>query len=183
MAGSPTPYADNPLGVRVSRPLNFDAPGSPATKTYHGVVIVVNGNVVGRIQNWNPQMYTREGSHVYELNNLTFGRPVDYVPSINTGYTISASRTEVWYEEFEIALGYPAVWADLIDQDQPFACEEYIFRGQTVYRSWLYRGCWFQDKNQDAFDAQGDAKVKVNATINFVSRTLGVSASAGGLTF
>lgn len=170
---SPTPYAANPHGVRV-RPLDFDAPGAPTIKTYHGISIVVNGRIVGRIQSWNPQMYSRNGSHVYELNHLTFGRPVDYVPSINTNYNISVSRVEVWSQEFEIALGYPAVWADLIDQNRPFSMQEYLFRGSAVYRVWLYSGCWFTGRNEQGFTAEGDAKTIVDGQIAFVSRTRAV---------
>lgn len=166
---SPVPYAANPHGVRV-RPLDFDAPGAPTIKTYHGISIVVGGRIVGRIASWNPQMYARDGSHVYELSHLTFGRPVDYVPSVNRNYTISVSRVEVWSQEFEIALGYPAVWADLIDQNRPFSMQEYLFRGSTVYRVWLYSGCWFTNRNEDAFDREGDAIFKVNGEVAFVSR-------------
>lgn len=170
---SPTPFASNPHGVRV-RPLDFDAAGAPTIKTYHGISIVVNGRIIGRVQSWNPQMYARNGAHVYELNHLTFGRPVDYVPSINTGYQVSVNRVEVWDQEFERALGYPAVWADLIDQNRPFAMQEYLFRGSAVYRVWLYSGCWFQNRNEEGFTAEGDAKTVVNGEVHFVSRTRAV---------
>lgn len=169
MAGSPTPFATNPHGVRV-RPLDFDAPGAPTIKTYHGISIVVNGRIIGRIQSWAPQMYSRDGNHVYELNNLTFGRPVDYVPSVNTGYNVTVNRVEVWDQEFEIALGYPAVWSDLIDQNRPFTMQEYLLRGATVYRIWSYSGCWFKTRNEDQFENQGDAMIKANGDVAFVSR-------------
>jgi len=119
-------------------------------------------------------MYARDGAHVYELSHLTFGRPVDYVPSVNRNYNISVSRVEVWSQEFEIALGYPAVWADLIDQNRPFALQEYLFRGSTVYRVWLYSGCWFTNRNEDPFDREGDAIFKVSGEVAFVSRTRAV---------
>lgn len=170
---SPTPFAANPHGVRV-RPLDFDAAGAPTIKTYHGISIVVNGRICGRIKSWNPQMFSRNGAHVYELNHLTFGRPVDYVPSVNTNYNLSVSRVEVWNQEFEIALGYPAVWADLIDQNRPFSIQEYLFRGSAVYRVWLYSGCWFTSRNEQAFSSEGDAQVVVDGQIAFVSRTRAV---------
>jgi hypothetical protein len=115
-------------------------------------------------------MYTRAGEHVYELNHLTFGRPVDYVPGINSNYTVSCSRTEVWNEELEIALGYPAVWADLIDQDRPFTVKEFLIRGAAVYRVWQYTGCWFTSKNYEAFQAEGVPKVMLSAELSFVAR-------------
>tara|TARA_R100000656_G_scaffold104176_1_gene76188 strand:+ start:229915 stop:230433 length:519 start_codon:yes stop_codon:yes gene_type:complete len=167
---SPVPFAENAHGVRV-RPLDFDAEGAPTIKTYHGISIVVGGRIVGRIQSFKPNMYTRQGNHVYEVNHLTFGRPVDYVPSINEGYNISVSRVEVWNQEFELALGYSAVWSDLIDQNRPFTIQEYLFKGNTVYRVWLYSGCWFTNRNEDGFESKGDAQIKATGEIQFVSRT------------
>ncbi len=167
---SVTPYGENPFGVRV-KPLDYSHPHAPKTKTYHGVTIVVDGKIVGRVQNWNPTT-SRGGTHIRELSVATFGRPVDYVPGIAEGFTISCSRTEVWNEELEIALGYPGVWSDLTDQDRPFTSDEYWFRGRDVYRVWKYLGCWFQDRNEDAYDAAGDAVVKTNPTLAFVSRLL-----------
>lgn len=167
---SPSPYAGNPHGVRV-RPLDFDAPGAPTIKTYHGISIVVSGRIIGRIHSWNPQMYQRGGTPIYELSHLTFGRPVDYVPSVNTGYTISFTRTEIWNQEIEIAMGYPAVWADLIDQNRPFSIQEYLFRGSVVYRVWSYSGCWFTARNEEGFQDQPDApRIMVNGELAFVSR-------------
>ena len=165
-----TPYATNNHDVRTN-PIDFDAPGSVTSKTYHGLTIVVAGKVIGRVESWQPQMFNRGGQHVHELNNFTFGRPVDYVPGVATNFTVQASRTEVWYQEFEVALGFPAVWADLIDQDRPFEVHEQLYRGKSLYRVWVYSGCWFQDKNEDQATSTSDApKILVNSTIAFVSR-------------
>lgn len=166
---SPTPFGSNPHGVSV-RPLDLTAENAPTTKTYHGLAISVNGKLIGRIQNWSPKMYTREGEHVYELSYLTFGRPVDYVPGIATGFEIDAERIEVWDEELELAFGYPAVWADLIDQNRPVNIQEYLFRGPDVYRVWLYTGCWFTDRNESQFEAEGAPSVMASASLSFVSR-------------
>lgn len=168
---SPTPYATNAFGVR-TKPLDFTADGAPTTKTYHGLAIVVAGKIVGRVESWQPQMYSRGGGHVHELNAFTFGRPVDYVPGVATNFTVQCSRTEVWNQEFEKALGFSAVFADLIDQDRPFSVHEYIYKGTELYRVWVYSGCWFQDRNEEAVQSTSDApKYMVNATIAFVSRT------------
>ena len=166
---NPSPFATNPHGVRV-QPLDLSAPGAPTIKTYHGLSIVVEGRIVGRIKNWNPQMYSRNGTHVYEVNHLTWGRAVDYVPAVNTGYSISVERVEVWNQEFERALGYPAVWSDLIDQNRPFSVQEYLFRGSTIYRVWLYSGCWFKSRNESAATDQGEAIYSATGEIAFVSR-------------
>jgi hypothetical protein len=165
-----SPFANNAYGVQV-RPLDYSVPDAPTTKTYHGKSIVVNGNIVGRVTSWNPSAaYTRAGTHQFEMSHLTFGRPVDYVPGIITGPTIALTRTEVWFEELDIALGYTPVWNDLADQDRPFEIYEYLFRGTNLYRVWRYTGCWFQDRNEEAFTAEGDGVVRVNATIAYVSR-------------
>lgn len=170
---SPNKFAQNNHGVRV-RPLNFDADGSTTSKTYHGIAIVVEGSIVGRITSWNPQMYSREGEHIYELNHLTFGRPVDYVPGINSNYTVSCDRVEVWNQELEIALGYPSVWADLIDQDRPFTVNEFLFRGSIVNKVWVYTGCWFKNKNTAQMQSNETPTIKLSAEISFVSRILAV---------
>jgi hypothetical protein len=131
---------------------------------------VVDGKIIGRIQSWQASVYTRNGKHIYELSHLTFGRAIDYVPSINTAYSLTFSRAEVWNQELEITLGYPAVWQDLIDQNRPFSCQEAHMRGATPYRTWLYSGCWFEERNENSFEAEGDATVMVNAGVKFVSR-------------
>lgn len=163
-------FATNPHGVSVT-PINFDAPGAPDTKTYHGFTVIVNGNVVGRINTYTPDgVFARDGNHVKELSRFTFGRPVDYVPATQTGLTLGITRAEVWNKELELAFGFPTVWADLIDQNRPFQLEEHWFRGIANYRVWAYKGCWFQNRNEDGYDSGGDAIVKLSGTIAYVTR-------------
>lgn len=162
--GSPTPVAD-------VKPIDYTHPHSPSVKTFHGLSIVVNGRIIGRIQSWQPKMYSRTGAHVWELSHLTFGRPVDYVPGKGENYSISASRVEMWNNEFELAIGFPSVWSDLLDQDKPFTINEYLLRGATIYRAWAYNGCWFSSRTESAAEAESNApKVMAEAEINFVSR-------------
>lgn len=166
-------YAGNAHRVSV-KPLDFDAEGSPTTKTFHGVTIVVNSRVVGRVSSWNPQMYNRPGQWVYELSYHTFGRPVDYVPGRNEGYTATLARTEVWNQEIEVAMGFGAVFNDLCDQDRPWITDEYLFRGSSgqnqLYRWWQCTGCWFSNRNEDAFSSEGETMIRVSAEVAFVSR-------------
>jgi hypothetical protein len=164
------PFGENPFGVRV-KPLDYTHPHAPATKTYHGLTIVVDGKIVGRIQNWTPNT-TRGGTHIRELSYATFGKPIDYVPGIAEGFTVTCQRVEVWDQELEIALGYPGVWADLTDQDRPFTSDEYWFKGRDVNRVWKYLGSWFQERNEDTYDSGGDAVVRTNPTMAFVTRLL-----------
>jgi len=188
----PEDRATNPFGVEVD-PLGLDAgsPGSPTgvTKTYHGATIIVDSvggrRVVGRITSWQPTAYSREGVHVYELSHKTWGRPVDYVPGKATGFTIALVRTEVWFDELEIALGLTqgtGVFRDLMDQVVPFSVKEELYRGDSgLYRTWIYEGCWFQEKNSDAYSADGDARITVNATLAYVSRKFVSNTGAAGL--
>jgi hypothetical protein len=165
-----SPYAQNPFGIEV-KPLDYTVADAPTTKTYHGASIVVGGNIIGRITSWQPSgAYTREGNHVYELSHATWGRPVDYVPGRSTGYTIALVRTEVWGAELELTLGFAQLWNDLSDQDRPFTVQEYLYRGSALYRVWEYKGCWFQDRNEDAQTADGDGIFKVNGTLAYVQR-------------
>jgi hypothetical protein len=161
--------ASNPNKVTVQPFAHASTDG--VTKTYHGTSIVINGRVIGRITSWQPTAYSREGNHVYELNAQTWGRPVDYVPGKATGFTIAMVRTEVWRDELELAMGFASVFDDLMDQTLPFECYEYLFRNNQLDKEWLYSGCWFQERNEDAQTSDGDAMFRVNATLAYVYRT------------
>ena len=140
------PFGANLYGV-IAPPIEYDDakhPG-PSTKTYHGITLTVNGQVLGRVQSWNTTgAYTREGNHVYELNNETWGLPVDYVPSRATGFNIAATVAELWSSEIEVQLGIvdpgDQIW-HLIMQTKPFTADEWWFRGSDMYRIWRYKGC------------------------------------------
>jgi hypothetical protein len=167
---NPSPFAQNSAGVK-TQALDHANPYAPTTMSYHGGSIVVNGKIVGRITDWQPAgAYNREGSHVYELNNNTWGLPVDYVPGRATGFNITFTRNEVWTQELELALGYSAVWENLTDQTFPFTGQEYLFRGATVYRVWTYYGCWFTEKNPTAWGAQEDGIIKASCNMAYISR-------------
>lgn len=168
MAGE---HGTNAFNVSVPA-LDFTNRHAPTTQTYHGVTITVNGQIVGRISSWTVQVYTRTVTHVRELNANTFGRPIDIVPAINDGYTISAARTEVWGEELEKAVGYGQVFEDLIDQTFPFSIKELWFKGQQIYRITDYHGCWFTDTNLEAWDVSSDAMVKRACNITFCSKSI-----------
>lgn len=167
---SQSPFNTNAYGVQV-QPLDYSVADAPTIQTYHGASIVANGNIIGRISSFQAENpYNRGGTHIYEVSNKTWGLPVDYVPGKSEGFTMAIARAEVWQQEMEIALGFGAVFENLTDQTRPFTITEYLFRGQTVYRIWQYSGCWFNDKNIDAYDASGDGIIKVTAKISYVSR-------------
>lgn len=162
----------NSFNVKDVFPLEYDGDDFLTTKTYHGVSITTKGNtsVVGRIQSWQPDSYTREGIHLYELADMSFGRPVEFVPGRATGFTIAVTRAEVWEAEMELAFGEAALLEDLIDQTKPFSINEFWYRGPEVKLIWEYRGCWFTNKNMDAITADGDGITKISGTIAYVSR-------------
>lgn len=169
-----SPYAQNPGGVQVKR-LDYGKSAqlneTTSTMTYHGGSIVVNGAVIGRIQEWNSSgAYTREANHVYELNGNTWGLPVDLVPGRATGFNVSWTRNEVWTQELEVTLGYGAVWEVLTDQTYPFEANEYLFRGASPYRQWGYKGCWFTAKTPSAWSAAGDGIMQSSCEMMYVSR-------------
>lgn len=149
--------------------------GTLTTKVYHGVSITSgdNANIIGRIQSWQPDSYTREGIHLYELANMSFGRPVEFIPGKATGFTIAVTRAEVWEAEMEIAFGFGAVFDDLIDQNKPFTVREFWLKGNmglSTAQVWDYKGCWFTGKNIDAITSDGDGVTKISATLAYVSR-------------
>jgi hypothetical protein len=163
-----------------------DANRSNASMSFHGVSIGAgrdgSGGLagtgpfpVGRITSWNPQVYSREATHSYELSANATGKPVDITPGSNTGYTASFSRTEVWAKEAEVAFGLTetdAVFEDLCDQDRPFQVDEILTRGRTaVYRRWKYRGAWFTSLNANEYSPDsGDYRVSRSGELKFVRR-------------
>lgn len=165
-------------GVKEVTQFDYTAEDFLTTKTYHGVSIVAgdesNRVVIGRIQNWQPDSYTREGVHLYELAATSWGRPVEYVPGKATGFTIAVTRAEVWNGEMERAFTNDSgqdLYDDLIDQNRPFQVKEFWIRGENVYNIWTYRGCWFNNKNPEAITSDGDGVTRISATLAYVSKT------------
>ena len=165
----------NNYGVKPVEPLDYTATntsGLLTTKVYHGVSITSgdNASVIGRIQSWQPDSYTRDGIHLYELADISFGRPVEFIPGKATGFTIAVTRAEVWESEMEIAFGF-ALFDDLIDQTRPFSVREFWIKGNSgTSQVWDYKGCWFTSKNIDAITSDGDGVTKISATLAYVSR-------------
>lgn len=169
MPGSLSPYGTNPFGARVT-PLDFSHADAPTIQTYHGLTIVVEGAVVGRITDWTPQPFSRDVAVMKELNYATFGLPVEAIPGGSTANTFSFSAAEIWGAEIEIRLGYTSVWTTLMDQTRPFTLYEYRLRGDDIYRCWVYRGCWFTEKNEQGMSSEGDAIIKIDGSVTYVSR-------------
>jgi len=165
--------ARNDFGVTVP------AVSLPLTKTYHGLTIIgENGLIVGRIQSYTPTFAQRTITQIYELNGLTWGRPIDNVPGVEAGRSLSCSRVEVWNEEMEVAIGPQAdvlrnggaEWPDLAEQTRPFVLQEVLFKGNTRYRTWEYLGCWFESKSVGEYGANADPSIKSTAQAKYVAR-------------
>jgi hypothetical protein len=170
MALDYTKFAGNKFNQLVE-PIDYSVGRPIAAKTYHGITLVVNGNVLGRIQNWNNSgAYSRNGEHIFELNNRTFGRPVDYTPGIAQGYTINASVAELWGSEIELQTGATSRYVDLISQTRPFEAQEFWFKGSEPYEVWTYLGCWLQDRNESDYSSTGDTRVIANFQFAYVAR-------------
>lgn len=160
----------NPHAVAV-QPLDYSQfEGTNHTQTYHGSTIKVNNQVVGRIKSFHADgAFTRTITPVYELNKATWGRPVENIPGKNEQYTLTIHRAEVWDTEFErIIFGH--VFHDLGDQTFPFTIEEFLWKGNEIYYIVTYSGCWFGSKTINAFTAEEDGIVIVEAQIHYVSR-------------
>lgn len=168
------PFATNPFG-QISQPIDYSHEHAPTSKTYHGITIAVDGAVIGRIQNWDTTgAWARGGEHVYELQDRTWGKPVDYVPARWEGLSITATVAEMWDAEIEIQLGLSGDQQlnDLIEQTRPFTTHEFWFRGAAQYRIWVYKGCWLTDRNETAYAADGNARVIANFNFNYVARQI-----------
>lgn len=163
--------SQNNFNVKDVAPLDYSVDDFLTTKVYHGVSITSGTNsIIGRIQSWQPDSYTRDGIHLYELSDLSFGRPIEYIPGKATGFTIAVTRAEVWEHEMERAFGFEGLFEDLIDQNRPFEVKEFWIRGADVMQVWQYKGCWFTNKNVEAISSDGDGITKISATLAYVSR-------------
>lgn len=153
------------------------APYQPTTMVYHGMSIAVKapgGNAIeiGRVQSWNPQGMTRQVVHKREISKTDFGRPVDIIPGVADGYTISMSRVEVWNNELEIVLGYKDPWRDLMDQQWPVDFYEFLYKGNSLYRCWVYPNAWCQSYNRQDISADGDGIISVTADFAHMPKLL-----------
>ena len=171
------PWGTNPYNVTVN-PIDWSDKYAPFAMTYHGLTIVSNGYLVGRITSWQPGEMTRDNQLVRELSYFTFGRPVDQVPAMPQGFQVTGNSAEMWDKEIEKRLGGnpdALVFNDLADQIRPFTVYEHWFKGIVPYRTWGYYGCWYNNMGyESAFTADGDGRVMRSFTFQFVSKRVTV---------
>jgi hypothetical protein len=167
-------FAANPFGV-TTPPLDYTNVHANTTKTTHGIAIAFNGKVCGRLQGWNTGGAKKRGhKQVFELNNRSFGRPVDTIPGIAQGYTIQATAMEMWGKEVEFIMGSTVRYTDLINQTAPFTADEFWHKGINLYETVSYLGCWLID--MDHSDYRGgegaDATYTTNVSFAYTARIL-----------
>lgn len=147
----------------------------PESMVYSGLTIAVGAQdgspqAIGRIQSFQRDASTRQMTMKWELNKDTFGRPVDIIPGKADGYSMSIERIEIWEQEFEIALGYPFVFSDLMDMRWSVDLYEYRYRGNELYRLWKYPNCWINSLSDGQPSSEGDGAYTASASLNFLPR-------------
>lgn len=144
-------------------------PPQTSIATSHGIQIVAKGIVVGAIVRWSPAAYTRGMTHVFELNYLTSGHPIDVVPGNLGGFKIAVDRYDLWTKKMEEAFFDMTIEEALGMQDRPFEVNQFLLKPDGTKELVVYRGCWF-DSIGRTYDATGDRIIKVSASLTFLKR-------------
>jgi hypothetical protein len=147
----------------------------PDVITYAGLTIAVGGangtpQAIGRVQSWQRDAITRTQTMKWELSREAFGRPIEIIPGKADGYAISVERIELWSMEMEIALGYPAVFSDLMDMRWSVDLYEYKYRGNDLYRLWKYPNCWMSSLGEGQPSSEGDGIYIGTASFSYLPR-------------
>lgn len=162
-------HAQNSAGA-VASAIDFNKAHTPVQQIYHGGTIKKGGKTIGRVLTWEATPLTRDVTHRFEVNGATWGVPVDIVPGKTSGYSITMTKNEIWGNELELMLGYSDVWENLTNQNYPFTASEVLFKGTAIYRQWDYYGCWFTEKNPNAWEAEGDGNIMINCGLAYLRR-------------
>ncbi len=163
-----------PAPVRV-KPFDQSHPDQTSVKVFYGTDIMVDGQVLGRVQNFQDQEGGQMGTtHIRELSRNGSRVPVDIVPGIVEGFNLSLGTVSLWNNEIELRLGWRDTgrWNNLSDQDRPFTMRRLLYRGSELYQTTLYRGCWITSKTPSGFEAEGDGIVRMDCEIAYVARYL-----------
>jgi len=92
-------------------------------RTSHALTIKAAGREIGRIQSWAPAQ-GRDVRPKFEINAVGTGAPIENVPGVSTGLTISISRYDLYVEKMEEIWGAPRPLYMLTDQFNPIDIEE-----------------------------------------------------------
>lgn len=145
-------------------------PPDTVVKSSHGIQIKVRGTTIGVISNFTPGPETRQMTHVYELNPLSSGHPVDLVPGNLAGFTINVARYDIWNEPFEkIFGGGIEIYEALGNQYKPFEVYRYWYHPDGYKEILVYRNCYMSSVGRN-FQSTGDRIVMVNGTMAFLRK-------------
>ncbi|RLI87333.1 MAG: hypothetical protein DRP01_02170 [Archaeoglobales archaeon] len=97
----------------------------PVTKlrTSHAITIRAGGKIVGHIQSWAPSQ-GKDVQPKFEINAITKGAPVEYVPGNLTTQTIQVNRLDLYTAKMEEVWGTSKPLWMLTDQHNPIDIEE-----------------------------------------------------------
>lgn len=154
------------------------APPNTKAQLSHAVVIKINRQTIGAINEWNPKQ-SKTITELYELGNgaagtngdfgLGNGEPFEKVPGNVSGMQIEVRRYDIYTKQMELVLGTTDLTM-LSNQDDPFECREGWAAPSNVNNYYvMYLGCWFSDLGR-TISSTGDRTVNVNATIHYTRK-------------
>lgn len=168
------------------------------TRTSHDFVIVVDGRIIGAVQEL-AEGQSRSTTDVWELHRNQYGvEPANIVPGINSSRTLRIRRFDLFTAPFEEVFGDVRI-ASLADQSRPFtlrtrlgspgmvgassvidtsnvtgkAAEALLNAGVSALgrEIWEYNGCYFTQMDR-VYSVDGNRLVGVDAQITYQSRRL-----------
>ena len=143
-------------------------PPQTLTRTSHGIQIKARGLTIGSIASFKPGPRTREFTHIYELNPLSSGHPVDVVPGNLGGFNIAVTRYDIWTEPFEKAFaGAMDIYEALGNQDRPFELYQFMWHPDGSKEIIVYRNVWIKEVGRQ-YQATADRVVSVGGSFVYL---------------
>ena len=110
----------------------------------------------------------------YEIHRYNTGEPIERIPQVQTGNSISVDRYELYTFHLGEAFGVPVMGGgtDLVNlamQIKPFQVREMWRDPFGEIRCYIYVGCWFSNIGQ-TISATDDRIVKVRSTLEFTRK-------------
>lgn len=156
------------------------------TASSHAITIRTDQGIkVGRIQSWGPSL-TRQVDTIFEVQANNTGEPLERVPQVQGGNSISVERYELYNSHIGEAFGVPTLnvgsptatesgssnsidMVNLTRQIKPFNVREVWRDPFGDIRAYLYAGVWFSDWGI-TIASNDDRIVKARATLEFTRR-------------
>lgn len=155
-------------------------PPNTNTMTSHPLAIKANGEFIGAVNQWSPEM-SMDVNPVYEFGSFTgpygglFGQPYEMVPGNMTNLTIRVQRYDLYPLQMERAFGTTSL--DMLSRDPGVPGQSGQF---SLRERWsapnaadgfiiVYDGCWFTNIGR-TISSTDNRIINVNASIVFTSR-------------